>query len=478
MPVTMQQVLAYVSADEPRYAEAARLGEEALPHLLAIVAQADIALASKAVYLAALITSREAGAVVQLALEHQAPSVRVAAASTLPLLPQAIATPLILGSLDDEDAGVRRLALDAFPERPVDVLRERLEQFMRDDAEPGLRLRADRIRTHWRELDLSLRYPASPNGELLAAFPVSDHEIVLHFKKPLPSTVDPRMFRSARGIQIRGARVEQTSPHEVVLDIEPLPRLPLAADSIAVSGLVAGDGSALGELQSPRFLHGVHSAMELKVPHAEAAFPFRSTLSGLHATVECCTGCNGGIHDRDLVVVNNHSGGGWSGIWVRTAKVIDGPYPRWQRVMFAGGILADEDGSLTLVDHGWMRVAKGDEAPHHAPPPLPVRTKDVPATRTESLLTKSLDGTWVELTDVKVVSAREVAPLKSEYSRTLRRIELLVDDGSGPANAWMYQPSSAKVEVGQALASLRGFVHAEAEGVYALLSDKEEDLRF
>jgi hypothetical protein len=293
--------------------------------------------------------------------------------------------------------------------------------------------------------------------------------------------IDPKMarsqgYRSDCSVEIVEASINNTAPHEIVLRIQPPPRLPLLIDSITVLDLITADGESLGEVRSPRFIHGIHTAMELKVPHMQPFFPFYTTLAGLHATVECCTGCNGGIHDRDLVVVNNHSGGGWSGMWVRTAKVIEGPYPRWQRVMFAGGILSDEDGALTLVDQGWMLVRKGNEQPHHAPPPLPIHTSDIPEGMTQSLLTKSLDGTWVELQHVKVVSVRNVVPETTPFSRSLARIEMRVDDGSGIANAYMYQSSAAKINIGQTVKMLRGFVHAEKPGVYALLSDKEEDL--
>jgi hypothetical protein len=321
-------------------------------------------------------------------------------------------------------------------------------------------------------------HPVPANAGLLAAYPISDRQLVLHFAAALnPKLANRSLFRSERGVTIHAASIDTGRSNCIVLDVDALPQLPLAVDSIIVRNMMMEDGKSLGESRSPNFLHGVHTPMELKVPHIEPAFPFRSTLAGLHVTLECCTGCNGGIHDRDLVVVNNHIGGGWSGIWVRTAKVIEGPYPRWQRVLFAGGILADDNGALTLVDHGWMQVTKGNEKPHHAPPPLRVRTKDVPTSLAESLHTKSLDGTWIEFNDVKIRTVRAVTPETSSYSRSLRRVELVVDDGSGDANAWLYQPSGEKLQPGQHLATLRGFVHAESAGRYVLLSDKEEDLR-
>lgn len=104
-------------------------------------------------------------------------------------------------------------------------------------------------------------------------------------------------------------------------------------------------------------------------------FPYASTLIDKHVTVMCCTGCNGGVRGRGFVVLNNHSGGGWSSIWVKTRQSIAVPYPRWQRIMFAGGVVSEMNGSTTVVDHGWMIIKKVDEPAHHAPPPLPNRNR-------------------------------------------------------------------------------------------------------
>ena len=55
MAVTMEQVRAYLDAEEVNYSEAARLGSGALPHLQRLAQSPDVMLASKATYLASLI---------------------------------------------------------------------------------------------------------------------------------------------------------------------------------------------------------------------------------------------------------------------------------------------------------------------------------------------------------------------------------------------------------------------------------------
>ncbi len=161
---------------------------------------------------------------------------------------------------------------------------------------------------------------------------------------------------------------------------------------------------------------------------------------------------------------------------MRTDKTIEGPYPRWQRVMFAGGVITEDTGSVTVVDHGWMIVRKGDEEAHHAPPPLPITTKDLPAERTTSLLTKSLDAAWVQFDEITVESTRHI-PAGGREGGDLPRTEIIFsDEAGGKSVAWLYQASARDLRESQSMKLLRGFVHAEQPGMYVLLSDKDEDL--
>jgi hypothetical protein len=55
MVVTLEQVKAVLSPEEPKYSSAAKLGPEALPHLDALVKGDNVALAAKAASLATFI---------------------------------------------------------------------------------------------------------------------------------------------------------------------------------------------------------------------------------------------------------------------------------------------------------------------------------------------------------------------------------------------------------------------------------------
>lgn len=142
----MQQVMAYLRPDEPNYAEAAaRLGEEAVPHLRTVVTQSDPYLAAKAAYLAGRIGSSQAAEAVRAALNHADPIVRVAAAAAAEHLPLQAAETLLPVALRDSDTGVRRVALEVVPRGATAALRSVLEQVQRTDPDAGLRRRSAEV---------------------------------------------------------------------------------------------------------------------------------------------------------------------------------------------------------------------------------------------------------------------------------------------------------------------------------------------
>jgi hypothetical protein len=312
---------------------------------------------------------------------------------------------------------------------------------------------------------------------ITATFPVDDRRIAVVFSSSslaeAAATSAPRLV-SGREVSLHDAGGGPAS--QILLECDVPSESGLVMDQVMVEGIRQDlDGSA-PEL-GPRFVHGIRAPMDLKIPYVDSQFPFGSTLAGLHVSVACCTGCNGGVHDRGLVVLNNHTGGSWSGIWVQTAQPIPEDYRRWQKVEFLGGVLRDDLGSITVVDEGWMQVRLGDETTHSAPPPARVTASDLPAEGTPSLLAFSLDASWVEFADVSVVDVARVEAAAGDGKARLSRVEARFSDASGTeAISWLYQRSSFDLSPGDHLAALRGFVHAEAPGRYVVVSDKEEDL--
>ena len=135
MSVTIEQVLAQLRQDEPDYEQATNLGPEALPHLARLVEEGDPELAPKATYLAGFINAEQSSEVVKRASRSSLPVVRVAAAAALSDLEET-PTPLLESLLDDEDVGVRKLALRSLErKRPVGFKRKAREVAENDPNE-------------------------------------------------------------------------------------------------------------------------------------------------------------------------------------------------------------------------------------------------------------------------------------------------------------------------------------------------------
>lgn len=308
--------------------------------------------------------------------------------------------------------------------------------------------------------------------EIRATFPIEDErvEVLFHSGSSAESA-------AAEGLSLLSGRRAQ------VIDRRSTTSVMLAVDLPSDDALISlVDQVVIGEHVGPPFIHGIRSPMELKVPHMDASFPFASSLDGVHVSVACCTGCNGGIHDRGLVVLNNHTGGSWSGIWVQSDLDMPDDYARWQKVAFFGGVVRNRSGSITVCDEGWMQVGLAGEIPHEAPRPASVRAVDFPISGTTSLLSASLDGAYVEFTDIRVRGTRAIEPGSDsvEGHHQLRGMELVFVDQSEEVEsvAYLFQKSALGIMSGTGLESLRGFIHAEGAGRYVLLGDKEEDIRF
>jgi hypothetical protein len=144
MPVTREQVLSHLQRDEPNYQQAARLGVEAIPHLVALIQGNNRSLAAKAVCLASYINAADSVAVLQMAATHAEPVVRVAAASSARRL-TAVPASLVLTLLDDTDTGVRKWALRTLEVHPLAGVRAKVEEMLRSDPHSTVRQRARQV---------------------------------------------------------------------------------------------------------------------------------------------------------------------------------------------------------------------------------------------------------------------------------------------------------------------------------------------
>lgn len=144
MPVTLQDVIRQLDREEPDYAQAARLGPEALAHLRELIQGNNIGLAAKAACLAGMINADESVSVLELAARHADPVVRVAAAASAKNLTQMTSS-LATTFLDDIDAGVRKWGLRSLEVKQPQGIQAKVEKIMKDDPDLGLREQARKV---------------------------------------------------------------------------------------------------------------------------------------------------------------------------------------------------------------------------------------------------------------------------------------------------------------------------------------------
>lgn len=147
MATTMNEVRAFLDAEEVDYAAASILGPEALPVLHELVRGDDPMLASKGAYLASLIPGDQQPAILADAARSSEVTVRVAAASGLANLDEPDAATLVDNLLGDDDLGVRKQAVRSASAFDSASMADRVRRIAEGDAEEALRdIAADALR--------------------------------------------------------------------------------------------------------------------------------------------------------------------------------------------------------------------------------------------------------------------------------------------------------------------------------------------
>jgi hypothetical protein len=119
MALKLKDVRAWLEPEEPDYAEAAKLGPDALPHLEKLIASNEPGIASKAASLAGFIGHPDSAQVLIKAAQSNDPVLRVTAANAARYLPDQEASSVLLALVEDQDAGVQRVALQSLPAQPT-----------------------------------------------------------------------------------------------------------------------------------------------------------------------------------------------------------------------------------------------------------------------------------------------------------------------------------------------------------------------
>ena len=145
MPISMTDVRRALDPDEVDYAAAAALGEEALPHLRALVETGDPGIAAKAAYLAGLINDSGSESIVALAATHGDARVRASAASAASHLDDEATERVLTDLVLDDDPGVQKLALSSVPAQPSQNLRSQVQRVSESAPHPLLRQKASDV---------------------------------------------------------------------------------------------------------------------------------------------------------------------------------------------------------------------------------------------------------------------------------------------------------------------------------------------
>src|SRR3954454_24523204 len=148
MPVTIHDVVNQLDREEPDYAQAARLGPDALPFVRQLIQGDNIALASKAAFLAGQISGEGSLQVLEIASRHPDPVVRVAAAASARNF-TGLSLTLANTFLNDADPGVRKWGLRTLEvaQKPQGI-RPSVERIMEYDPDPVLREQARKVIDH------------------------------------------------------------------------------------------------------------------------------------------------------------------------------------------------------------------------------------------------------------------------------------------------------------------------------------------
>ena len=145
MAVSMEEVRAWLDVDEVDYpGAAAALGPESLPHVRELARGPDVMLASKAVYLAGVISDAETVPILSEAAQHPDARVRVSAAAGLRHLGVEDAGPLADSLLSDPDVGARKVTVNSVATFDSPAMTARLRTLAEQDPEPAIRSLAQR----------------------------------------------------------------------------------------------------------------------------------------------------------------------------------------------------------------------------------------------------------------------------------------------------------------------------------------------
>ena len=128
MALNKEELRLLLSNEEPNYAEiAAKIGADSIPALDALSTDADIMTATKAVYLASLLSDTKAHDVVIKASKSTNTLLKIASASALVNLPDTTKLKIAEKLITDGDISIQKLVIGSIQTTASPLLKSQLE---------------------------------------------------------------------------------------------------------------------------------------------------------------------------------------------------------------------------------------------------------------------------------------------------------------------------------------------------------------
>ena len=129
MALPKEELRRLLSNEEPDYAAiAAQMDEASVPALNELSQDPDVMLATKAVYLASMLSQAQAHQIVERASVSAQPLVQIAAATALQNLPDPVRHKLASQLLDVDDVSIRKLVINAVKTSAPADLKTKIER--------------------------------------------------------------------------------------------------------------------------------------------------------------------------------------------------------------------------------------------------------------------------------------------------------------------------------------------------------------
>ena len=323
-------------------------------------------------------------------------------------------------------------------------------------------------------------------GHLLIAYPTSNTELRLVFSEPVDRASAERVesYTTESGLRILYASVDTKDPKRVTLNTERMNGEAMKVDVVKAIGVRTASGAALAQQESPRFIHGIASILEIQKP-AEEAYPFRSRYEGLVATASCQK--DGGadshvlINDLGYSFLHREIGGPFNSLKVTVGigqKQIPGITEEVERlaplglsphVLWSGGEIRNVNGETQLVDTGFIEGSIMEATPKKFPPPYPIKTRDITGEASSTLRAKSLQGVIVGFENVVVDS------ISAPNERKLRSF-VFHDDSGAQADGLLLHTVTREIEPGQKFQFMRGLVDHTGPAQYRVIVELDPHL--